>query len=189
MSAPILKYGTKWSVRILRPQEYSLLRERGFESDSVRFQLDALLYTGMRYVEAQRFLEHPEWLTPPFVSLPPSATLKGKRRQLQRWIKLNQPGLDAVRVFLKGKRLPGWETWTLHLREAASKAGMDPGGLSPKTTRKTWESWLVFMYPERMSQILLNQGHTGITSVGHYLNMPFLPADKEAMRPYVEGVF
>lgn len=75
------------------------------------------------------------------------------------------------------------------MKRWAENAGLNPEHLCAKTLRKTWESWLVFCYPERLPQILLNQGHTAITSIAHYLNMPFLPEDREAMRPYVEGMF
>ena len=67
--------------------------------------------------------------------------------------------------------------------------GLDPGGLGPKTFRKTWESWLVSSYPERLAEITMSQGHTILTSMGHYLNMPFTPEDKQGIRPYVEGFF
>src|SRR5947209_12558702 len=46
-----------------------------------------------------------------------------------------------------------------------------------KTMRKTWESWLMATYPERMAEICLSQGQTSFTALKHYLNMPFLPEE------------
>jgi len=36
-------------------------------------------------------------------------------------------------------------------------------GLSAKTFRKTWESWLLFSYPDKAMEIALSQGHTELT--------------------------
>ena len=57
MAKPILKSG----VRILRPAECELLREgaRALENQT---RYDALLLTGLRYVEAQRLQSNPDWL-------------------------------------------------------------------------------------------------------------------------------
>jgi integrase len=183
---PILKYARKRSVRVLRPWEYSAIHSVGSKT-----RLDALLYTGARYIELQRFHDNPGWLdtTTKAIHLPPTAILKGKRRQLDRWIRLNTPGVSAVESYLQGRRLPSWEAWTWALKDWAKKAKVDPRGLGPKTLRKTWESWLVVSFPERSLQIAQNQGHTTATSLMYYLNVPFNSEEKEQMRPYVEGVF
>jgi integrase len=188
---PILKSGRKWSVRILRPQEYTQIWQHGALMPQNKVFSDVLLYTGMRYVEAKRLRENPNWLdgASKFIHLPPTAILKAKRRQLDRWIRLNGHGVQAVERFLQGRQLPVWETWTLWMKEWAQRAGLDPVGMGPKTLRKTWESWLVSIYPERLPEITMSQGHTVLTSVAHYLNMPFTAEDKAAIRPYVEGMF
>lgn len=185
MSQPILKSG----VRILRAEEFEELRAGGM-TDGERVHMDVLLYTGMRYVEAIRLRDSPQWFDPKgFVFLPKEAILKSKRHQLERWVKLNERGRGILPLFLQGRNLPSWQVWADRLRRAAERRNMDPAGLGPKTMRKTWESWLVASYPNRLTEILLSQGHTAITSVGHYLNMPFLQEDKERIRPYVEGMF
>ncbi|GAH15823.1 unnamed protein product, partial [marine sediment metagenome] len=56
-----------------------------------------------------------------------------------------------------------------------------------KTTRKTWESWLMFFYPQRAMEIALSQGHTTVTSLQHYLGMPFTEVDRVEMAQFVEG--
>jgi len=62
MPKPIVKVG----VRILRPAEYELLRQ-GAESLENQTRTDALLLSGLRYVEAQRLQENPDWLDDMFV--------------------------------------------------------------------------------------------------------------------------
>lgn len=159
----------------------------------------------MRYVELQRLHDNPSWFSRDseargFVYLPSEASKKamgvtktGKRRprsQLNRWVMLNRKGLEAVPNFIVGRQLPTWEMWAIWMRDWAVKAGLDPIGLGPKTTRKTWESWLAFYYGQnRLLEIVQSQGHTTGTSLHHYLSMPFLPKDREEMAGYVDGMF
>jgi hypothetical protein len=141
----------------------------------------------MRYVEAQRLQKHPEWFDGNFIHLPESAQLKAKRKQKERWIRLSSMGKAVLPYFFKTRPLPTWKAWTLNLQRWSLRAGLDPDGLSPKTTRKTWESWLVTCYPQHLALICLSQGHTELTSLQHYLNMPFTEVDKLEMRKWVEG--
>jgi hypothetical protein len=105
MYPPILKS----KVRILRPVEYHYLVEAANTQDN-RGRIEGLLYTGLRYVEAQRFQLNPSWLDERgFVFLPKEAVLKSKRYQLERWVKLKPQGVQAARTFLRCKRLPSWE--------------------------------------------------------------------------------
>ena len=52
----ILKEG----VRILTPQEYDALRDQAKQEHQII--LDALLFTGARFIEINRIKNHPEWL-------------------------------------------------------------------------------------------------------------------------------
>jgi hypothetical protein len=45
----------------------------------------------------------------------------------------------------------------------------------------------MFYYPNHIANITLSQGHTQITSLQHYVNMPFNEYDKLEMRKYVDG--
>jgi hypothetical protein len=69
----------------------------------------------------------------------------------------------------------------------ATKAGLDPSGLGPKTLRKSWESWPVASYPERVLEVFLSQGDTQMTALSYYLALPFTMADKEGMKEWVGG--
>ena len=97
--------------------------------------------------------------------------------------------------------LPNYQSWNENLACWAYKAGFPEAeirerngkkyhvckGLSVKSTRKTWESWLMFNYPQHIATITLSQGHTQITSLQHYVNMPFTEADRIEIHNYVEG--
>lgn len=180
---PVLVEGT----RILRPCEaiklINAIPKREHET-----QFKALLLSGMRYIEAQRLFEHPGWFDGTFIHLPSMAIQKAKRRQKERWIRLNPLGREVMKTFLVLKyNLPTWQSWGENLRRWAEKCDIDSVGFSPKTTRKTWESWLVFYYPDKLTNIVLSQGHTILTAIQHYINMPFIEEDKRDMREFVEG--
>ncbi|OLE74583.1 hypothetical protein AUG19_08405 [archaeon 13_1_20CM_2_54_9] len=182
MPKPILKSG----VRILRPVEYEQLRE-GAATLENQTRSDALLLTGLRYIEAQRLQTNPKWVDGRFIHLPPSAQRKAKRQQRERWVRLSSKGASLLPYFFKTKPLPIWKGWTQNMERWATKAGLDPAGLGPKTLRKSWESWLVASYPERVLEVFLSQGHTQMTALSHYLGLPFTQGDKGAMLEYVGG--
>lgn len=182
---PILRYG----VRILRPKEYESLLNH-CKKPHHRTMLQALLYTGMRYIELQRFQKYPSWFDGEFIHLPRMADRKVMRTQHERFVRLNQAGRMAVEYFLRMKEpLPAYQNWRDNMRRWGEHAGLNPQGLGVKTTRKTLESWLIFYYPERMVQVTQSQGHNVITSVEHYLSMPFNEVDKVQMKSYIEGWF
>jgi hypothetical protein len=177
---PIIKSGT----RILRPSEYEILRNS--LKSKYQDKLDGLLLTGMRYVEAKRFLEHPEWYDGTFIHLPEFAQKKAKRKQLERWIRLSDLGRMIIPRFLKCK-LPSRTAWNQNMRRWGKNAGIGDEGMCAKTTRKTYESWLCFYFPEQIHKVFGSQGHDDITSLQHYLSMPFVDEDKKLMRKWVEG--
>jgi len=162
---------TKGGVRVLRPAEYEQLRQ-GAETLENQTRSDAPLLTGLRYVEAQRLQGNPDWVDGRFIHLPVYAQRKVKRKQKERWVKLSSKGASILPYFFKAKPLPNWKGWTQNLERWAGRAGLDPEGLGPKTTRKTWESWLVASYPERVLEIFLSKGHTQTTSLNHLPQPP-----------------
>ena len=118
-------------IRTLRPDEFESLRDGGSNKDSNVIQLDTLLQTGMRYIEAQRLHDHPEWFDGNFVFLPKEAVLKMWRKQKERYVRLTPRGREAVSKFFTVKNLPGGETWKENLQRWAVKVGLDPVGLGP----------------------------------------------------------
>jgi len=180
---PIIVNGT----RVLRPKEWEALLV-GCSKIDYKTMLEALLYTGMRYVEMQRFQEQPGLFDGNFINLPQEIDRKKERRQRGRWIRLNNQGKMAVRHFLSLKRkLPSYQSWNENLKCWCKRASLNPQGVTCKTTRKTLESWLMFYYPTQIALITLSQGHTTLTSMQHYVNMPFTESDRIEIRNYVEG--
>jgi len=151
--------------------------------------LQALLYTGMRYIELQRLQEYPSWFDGDFINLPRLADRKVMRTQPERTVRLNQTGKTIIEYFLdQNEDLPAYQNWRDNMRRWGERAGLNPQGLGVKTTRKTLESWLMYYYGQnRMAEIALSQGHDTLTSLNHYLNMPFTEVDKLEMKPMIEG--
>jgi integrase len=186
MGVPILK-GKQLKVRILRPSEYAQLRE-AIEGPH-QTNLDACLLLGARYEECRRIQANPRWFDGQFIHLPWIPELKRSRHYPERWIRLSYLGKRLIPYFVRSdqKKLPSVQMWDRYLKSWAELAGLDPVGMSARTLRKTYESWLVFSFPSLNSLILLSQGHTLQTSIAHYINLPFTDADKQAMTEWVVG--
>lgn len=187
MTEPILKNvdGVKQKVRIFRPSEVKLLLDEGIPKFENQIQFKSLLYSGTRYVELQRLHDNPQWFDKQFIHLPSGKKLA---RQKDRWVHLNPQGREVIGMFLQSKQnLPATNVWTENLMRWCQRCGLSTEGLSPKTTRKTWESWLVWYYPEKQTLILTSQGHTDLVSFNYYLNMPFNETEKVIMKGFVEG--
>jgi len=151
--------------------------------------LQALLFTGMRYIEMKRFQSYPSWFDGDFIHLPRDVAMKKKqRRQMERWVRLNNQGKMIIQYFLSiDKALPSYQSWSENLRCWCRRANLDSEFVNSKSTRKTWESWLLFFYPTRILDVTSSQGHTQTTSLQHYCNMPFTERDKLEIKNYVEG--
>src|SRR5579862_3978250 len=139
-------------TRVLRPEEYEQLRS--ILKPDFRYQLDGLLFSGMRYVEAVRFQKNPQWFDNGFIMLPKGSMLKVKAKQKDRTVWLSKLGKKKVPLFLKSDaRLPARQWFDPRIKIWAEESGLDPKELSAKSLRKTWESWLVATYPNNLTQI------------------------------------
>lgn len=193
------------NVRILRPGECKQLIDN-IPKPEMKALFRGLLFTGMRYIEMKRFQKHPSWFDGEFINLPKESVHKHLRTQLERSVRLNPIGRMAIEHFLNvKKKLPTYQTWQenlacwafhAELRDSELVTRKGDGtykykyrchGLCSKTTRKTYESWLVYYFPDRITEVVLSQGHNQITSIKHYLNMPFNEHDKIDMREFVDG--
>ena len=182
---PIVRSSEKFQVRILRPVEFETLRDA--MDPNTRRICTSLLLTGMRYAELQRFRENPDWLDGKFIYLPRGSMLKVKAKQRERAIRLSDMGKTLLPdLFQVPHPLPELPTLDMKLRRL-SKRILDGAPINNKSFRKTWESWLVFYYPDKALQIALSQGHTTTTQYEHYLNIPFEEDDRKEMRKWVEG--
>ena len=178
----------KFKVRILRPYEYKLLL-KGCGKPELRTMLQALLYTGMRYIEMKRFQKYPSWFDGnQFIHLPKDAVHKHKRTQMERIVRLNSQGKLIIEYFNQLRRpLPSYQSWSENMKCWARRSGLSEIGLGSKSMRKTWESWLMFYYPSRSMEVALSQGHNTVTSLQHYLGMPFTETDRIQIKEFVEG--
>ena len=181
----IVRSSEKFQVRILRPSEFEVLRE-SMDNDTKRIAT-SLLLTGMRYAELQRFRMNPDWLDGKFIYLPRGSMLKVKAKQKERAIRLSDMGKTLITDFFQSSLpLPDLPAFDMKVMRLSRKV-LEGNPVNNKTFRKTWESWLVFYYPDKSLQIALSQGHTTVTQYEHYLNMPFDEEDRKEMRKWVEG--
>ena len=173
---PIMKGG----VRILRPSEYRMIR--GSVKRDKQILLDCALLTGMRYEELLRLRKNPDWLSGKFIYLPEWAEKKAKRKQRERTINLSIMGRSVLpQLFdIKVPSRSAFDKWLSYNFRLIK-------GLSAKSFRKTYGSWLLSLYPERLMDIALSQGHDELTELNHYAKNGFDERDKLEMKEFVEG--
>ena len=174
-------------TRILRPVEFELLLE-GSRVEENKIRLIVALITGMRYAELRKFQDHPEWYDEEsnFIEIPEET--KAGRKHPRRYIRLPNIAREVIPRFFELKlKYPTEQGWIENLKRWMVNAGLDPAYVGTKTTRKTWESWLILTYPHRIMEIVMSQGHTVETSLNHYFNIPFTPKDRQEMKKWVDG--
>ena len=171
-------------VRILRPHELSKLVNAIPKMDH-RIRFETLLYTGCRYSELIWLHKHPSAFDGNAIKL---ISTKQEAREKERYVRLNMNGKRTVSLFLRDRKgLPSQSVWDRNLIRWATIAGINRKKISSKSTRKTWESWLVTMYPTSFTQIVLSHGHTKETSMEFYLGLPFSEIDMNDMHFYTDG--
>ena len=175
---------TKSGTRILRPSEFKALINAVDKIEN-KENLEALLYTGARYSELLVLQNEPKLFKGNAIKMP---AVKKKRTHNERYIRLNPQGIRAIEYFLRHERqLPAYQGWDVNLKRWALKAEIDPQGITVKTTRKTFESWLVTKYPRSLEYVFLSQGHNQMTALRFYLMLPFTDQDKIEMEAYTSG--
>ena len=178
----------RMKTRILRPIEYEILRSNA--NPKYRVLFDTALMTGMRGVELRLFLQNPIWFDGTFIHLPRVAIKKKKATINQRWVHLSSRGravVENVHQILDGTKIPSESAISRYMKRCALQGGIDGNGMNMKMFRKTWESWLIASYPDRKEEVFLSQGHTSLTALQHYVNLPFTEEDKLKMREWTEG--
>lgn len=170
-------------VRILTPKEYETIKA-AIPTDQHRTMFDILLITEMRYAEFLRLYDHKEWYNEKrnIIHLPEEAQLKHKRKQVERTIHPLPYGFNyLMKAFWAGKRPPLEATWNQNIQRWSQKAGINPYGMSVKTTRKTLESWQIAAgIPE--STVCLRAGHDSVTSMKHYQGLAFSEDEKRDIK-------
>ncbi len=93
-------------------------------------------------------------------------------------------------VYHQEREAKNKETGEMEVRSAGANEGRERKniwGLSVKSFRKSWESWLTVTYEDRQALISLSQGHETETAMKHYLGLPFKAEEKRDIRLMVEG--
>ena len=174
-------------VRILRPNEATQLIATIPKEDN-KCKFEVLLYTGARYSEIKALYDNPRWFNGVSIDMPNTKFLV-KKKVKSRNIRLNPKGQRAVNQYLYRCKtgLPHYSNWRNDLKRWFKLAGLDSDGVGIRTTRKTYESWLVIKYESKVLHILSSMGHSQSTALQHYLNLGFTPEDISQMNPYTEG--
>jgi len=175
-------------VRVLTPDDYdNILLQIDKPYQRRRFLI--LFWSGMRYAEFERFHSNPEWYikTRNAIHLPEHAQRKVKRKQLDRYIHpLPELLQEIISQFHLDPKPPCLQGWNQSLKRWSEKAGLNPYGMSAKTTRKSIESWMIAAgVPENV--VYLRQGHDRITSLQHYQGLPFTEAEKTEIKRRLAG--
>ncbi len=185
MKTPILKgSGKKIKTRVFRPDEISEMRKHMNYEEKINFDMCLLL--GGRYLEDVRIQNNSAWYDgEKFVHI---TEHKAKRIAPNRAIRLSSRGINTIEHFFNNdKKLPSVQHFDKKLKEWSVLAGLGIEGVSARSLRKTWESWLVASFPSHISTIYGSQGHSELTSLQAYQNTGFTDEDISKMREWVEG--
>lgn len=175
--------------RVLHVVEYEALR-KGSGKFSNQLRLDLELLTAGRYRELRELQWNKQWFEWDNNSLHiKEHKIFRVRKTPQRYIHLSTLGKAQVETFLNSKNivLSSYSAMGENLKRWAERADIDPRGLTVKCFRKTYESWLMFYYPEKSFSIFQSVGHTPEVAMKHYVNTPFTEEDKILMKKYIEG--
>lgn len=167
-------------TRILRPYEFQQILSV-IPKNHLRNKFESLLYSGMKYIDLQKLHSNPDyWFDSNAIHIPLTDETKS--------IRLNEKGIGALTQYLTcNSPLPFFTGWHKNLKRWAEKAGLDPQGIFLKTTRKTWETWLVICYPDKFKEIFKNQGYNRPKTLDYCKNLDFSAGDYEQMKTFTEG--
>lgn len=163
---------TSDGTKVLTVEEYDIFMQSIPESKQVIFEVNTI--TGMRYVELQRLHDNPEWYSKSRnqIILPAEAQKKVKQKLVKRTIdKLPSTFSYVFKQFIEGSKPPENSSWNRDLARWSRKAGIEPK-ISPKTPRKTIESWMLKAGINEY-EIYSRQGHDPVTSLRHYQSLSF----------------
>lgn len=171
-------------VRVFRPYEVRALVS-SIPKNEYKDKFEALLCSACRYSELRWLYNHPKRFHGSSIHI---KNTKSKVRDAYRYVHLNMQGQRAIENFLRSKtNFPTYQAWGENLKRWCKLAGIQPDHACAKSTRKTFESWLVISFPMRIFEILASVGHNENTALRHYLTFPFTVQDKQDMLYYVEG--
>ena len=184
------------SSRVLTPIEADKIRDV-IEKPSSKALFNLMLYTGLRLAEVQQLTNNPGIFDQDRKTITIKSG-KAKASQISRNVCLSDKGLLAVEEYLKNPSVPSsphvWQSnlirWAQRARIQAlpgNEESNNPTGITVRTSRKTWECWLLAAYPDKVINIVLSQGHTETTALRHYFNISWTQAEREAIKEQVIG--
>ena len=183
--------------RVLTPEEVSSIR-RVISKPSNQALFDLMIYSGLRLEEVRQLVDCPGIFDEERGSIVIRSG-KAKATQKTRNVILSDKGVEAVRAFLQAPKMPATSSaWQTNLIRWSKIAGISPlpdrsgeggnvYGITVRTSRKTWESWLITAYPNRAVEIAMSQGHTESIAIKHYLNCNFTKEEKSGILDEVHG--
>ncbi len=188
MTEPIfLTTDMGFKIRILTPYDYDTFVAK-IDKDYLRTIFNVAFWSGMRYIEVQRLYEHPKWILKErkTIYLPREAQQKVKRLAPERYIPIPPQINGELAYFFTNIKPPVLKVWNDNLKRWAKKAGFDIIGISPKLTRASIESWMyqAGIFP---SVICQRQGHDKLTSLNHYMAIPFTEAERIEIKKRLAG--
>lgn len=166
-------------IRIISPFDYDRIVGSIFK-DYLKTIFRIAMFTGMRWIEIQRFYLHPEWIMPErkAIHLHREAQLKALRVAPERYVPIVPQIEGELTYFFKNPAPPGLVTWDANLKRWCAKAGLGMEGISAKMTRATLETWM-FTAGMSESDICHRQGHDRYTSFNHYQMLTSLWTEAE----------
>lgn len=183
--------GKKLESRVLFPEEVlaiiNVMEKQGksAKDDLTNFKMCLLL--GARFEESKWIQQHSECYDKESRNII-YETKKVKVEHKKRKIRLSNMTMNEIgHFFTADKFLPTQNGWDKKLKYYARLAGITDQGVSSRMMRKTYESWLMYYYPDRKYEILQSQGHKEITAFEHYLKTDFIDKDKLLMKEFCEG--
>ena len=176
---PILKNG----IRVLYPDEYQKLISI-IPKHHHKLIIQILLHSGMRFTELESLKDNPTLFKDNrYIHLTKKEIKKVKTKIKDRHILLGVFGKDIVKDFVKTPfRIPVRQSLNKSLKRWCIKAELNPEGICLKSFRKTLISWLVATQEDKYLRILSSVGHDTITSLKHYLTIPFTNEDRGLIR-------
>ena len=185
------KGGKQLKSRVLYPEEVLAIIDimeklgKSAKDDLTNFKMCLLL--GTRYEEAKWIQRNPGCYDKESRNII-YTTKKVKVENKERKIRLSNMAINNMQnFFYVDKFLPTQNGWDKKLKYYARLAGITDEGVSSRMMRKTYESWLMYYYPERKYEILQSQGHKEITAFEHYLKTDFIEKDKLLIKEFCEG--
>lgn len=182
--------------RIFTPVEVERI-QKVISKPSLLALFNLLLFTGMRLSEVAQLAAKPLLFDDVRGRIEIHST-KTKATAPVRWVRLNDQGIKAVREYLKNPYVPSCSsTWQNNLIRWCRQAHLtefcypdspsNPYKVTVRTSRKTWESWLIASFEDKFLTITKSQGHNETVALKHYIDFGFMQDELEQIAGYTAG--